>query len=369
MMISRIPIPLKTSAVRVEQDAEIELLDRLETALTRTGFLADRIDIVNFYVSLKHRSLTILAGPAGNGKVALLECMADLLTGSNILQRQLAPGHAWYAGYPANTALIGMHARMITDKLLFAIEEASQPENAQRLFIVGLTHISPAEQLSFFTEVGYQLQHNQIMRVGDVHLSEPITFPPNLLLIGTLDTEDFNSRDDDVLSAGSIVKWSADKGIAQVAVAGESPDFGHEFICSSLHDSRRAYKKLLSVVAGIKQPLQIIMLLRSVFRTQGSELPPDLLNDVILYIANAWSRRGIGLFDPVAARNLEIAFDMALAQLVLPRSRKTILSSEKLQTHLCSILKEHLPRSSAFLKKRCDEHNYLIQRKEFETLS
>lgn len=369
MMISRISIPLKTAAVRVEQDAEIELLDRLETALTRTGFLADRIDIVNFYVALKHRSLAILAGPAGNGKVALLECMADLLTGSNILQRQLAPGHAWYAGFPANTTLIGMHARMITEKLLFAIEEASQPENAQRLFIVGLTHISPAEQLSFFSEVGYQLQHNQIMRVGDVHLSEPVPFPPNLLLIGTLDTEDFNSWDDDVLSGGNFVEWSADIGVPQTATTDKLPDLGYEFIRSSVHDSRRAYKKLLSVMAGIRQPLQIIMLLRGVFRTHGSELPPNLLNDVILYLANAWSTRGVGLFDPVAAHNLEIAFDMALAQLVLPRSRKTILSSEKLQTHLCSILKEHLPRSSAFLEKHCEEHNYLLQRKEYETLS
>lgn len=360
---------MKIATVTIEHDSEIELLDRVETAMVRAGFRADRLDIVNFYVALKHRPLAILAGPAGNGKVALLECIADLLTGSNILQRQLAPGHAWYAGYPANTALIGMHARMITEKLLFAIEEASQPENAQRLFIVGLTHISPAEQLSFFTEVGCQLQHNQIMRVGDVHLSEPIPFPPNLLLIGTLDTEDFNSWDDDLLSGGNFIEWSADKGLPQAAVASESPDFGYEFMRSSLRNSRRAYKKLLSVVAGIRQPLQIIMLVRGVFRTHGFELPPDLLNDVILYLANAWSTRGVGLFDPVAAHNLEIAFDLAVAQLVLPRSRKTILSSEKLQTHLCSILREHLPRSSAFLKKQCEEHNYLKQRKEYETLS
>jgi hypothetical protein len=284
--------------------------------------------------------------------------MADLLTAGNSLQRQIAPGHAWYAGRnPANTALIGMHSRMITEKLLFAIEEASQPENAHRIFVVGLTHISPAEQLSFFTEVGCQLQHRQIMHVGDARLLEPVPFPPNLLLIGTLDTEGFNWRDDDLLSGGTVIEWSASICAQQTAVVGESPDFGYEFMRSSMRNSRRAYKKLLSVVAGIRQPLQIIMLLRGVFRTHGFELPPDLLNDVILYLANAWSKKGMGLFDPVTARNLEIAFDMALAQLVLPRSRKTILSSEKLQTQLCSIMKQHLPRSSAFLKKHCEGYN------------
>jgi hypothetical protein len=81
---------------------------------------------------------------------------------------------------------------MITEKLLYVIEEASQPENAQQVFVVGLTHISPAELLSFFTEIAYQMPHNRIMRLGDAHLSTPVPFPPNLLLIGTMDTMDFN---------------------------------------------------------------------------------------------------------------------------------------------------------------------------------
>jgi hypothetical protein len=369
-MATGIPSPLKTGTITVEPDPEIDLLDRLETALARNGFRANRIDLVNFYVTLKHRPLAILAGPAGNGKVALLGCMAELLTGRNVLQRQIAPGHAWYAGSPANTALIGMHVRMITEKLLFAIDEASQPENAQRPFIVGLTHISPAEQLDFFTEVGYQLQHGHIMRVGDVHLSEPIPFPPNLRLIGTLDTSDCSWWDDDLLlPEGNVVQWSADVSLPQDPAAGESRDFGHEFMRSRIRDSQRAYQKLVSVVTGIKQPLQIIMLLRDVFRTYGLELPPGLLDDVILYLANAWSRRGTGLFEPVAAHNLQIAFDLAVAQFVLPQNQKTILSSEKLQTHLCSILRDRLPRSSALLNKQCNEHNSIIQRKELQTPS
>jgi hypothetical protein len=46
-----------------------------------------------------------------------------------------------------------MQTRLITETLLFMIEEAFQPENAQRVFIVCLTCICPAKLLTFLTEV------------------------------------------------------------------------------------------------------------------------------------------------------------------------------------------------------------------------
>jgi hypothetical protein len=300
-------------------------------------------------VALKHRPLAILVGPPKTGKVALVECLADLLAGSN-LQRQVVQGHAWYAGgKPANTVLIGIHARMITEKLLFAIEEAAQPENVQQVFIVGLTHISPAELRSCFTEVASQIRHKQIMSIGDAHLAKPIPFPPNLLLIGTLDTADPKSWDDDLLAGATMLRWRAKVGNPQGGATRQSQNSGYEFMRSRLRDSRNAYKKLLSVMAGIKQPFRMAMLVRDVFRTQGIELPPDLLNEVILYVANAWSAQGNGLFDPVTSRNLEIAFDLALAQLVLPHSLESIQSSEDLRVQLHSLFREQLPRSSALL--------------------
>lgn len=365
-MIPSLYTPLTTDSL-ISQDSEVELIDRLAAAIAQTGVQVDRTDLANFYVALKHRPMAILTGPAGNGKAAIVECLANLLASSSRgSQRQVVPGHAWYAGgYPANTALIGIHSRMITEKLLYVIEEASQPENAQKVFVVGLTHISPAELLSFFTDVAYQMQHNQIMRIGDTHLSAPVPFPPNLLLIGTMDTTAFNWWDDDLLSGATVIDWHADVVIPQAVPASESQNIGCEFLRSSLRNSRKAYKKLLTVVAGIKQPLQIVMLLRSVFRAHGVELPPALLDEVILYLANAWSAQGNGLFDPVTPRNLEIAFDLALAQLILPHSLEAIRSSEPLQVQLYSILEEQLPRSSAFLKRQCEGYTSLIHRKDF----
>ena len=365
-MTSSIYAPLKTGSV-IDQDSEVELIDRLATAIAQAGVQADRIDLANFYVALKSRPMAILTGPAGNGKAVLVECLANLLVGSSRgPQRQVVAGHAWYAGgQPANTALIGIHSRVVTEKLLYVIEEASQPENTKQVFIVALTHISPAELLSFFTDVAYQMQHSRIMRIGDARLSAPISFPHNLLLIGTMDTTDFNWWDEDLLSGVTILDWRANVGIPQATAASEAQNFGCEFLRCRLRNSRKAYRKLLSVVAGIKLPLQIVMLLRGVFRAHGVELPPALLDEVILYLANAWSAQGNGLFDPVTPRNLEIAFDLALAQLILPHSLEAIRSSEPLQVQLYLILEEQLPRSSAFLKRQCEGYTSLIHRKDF----
>ncbi len=341
---------MKTSSVS-NQDSDFKLIDHLETATEQAGIQVRRIDIANFYVALKRSPMAILAGPAGSGKVALIRCIANLLAGTSSLQSQIVPGHAWYAGTsPANTVLIAMHARMVTEKLLDIIEEASQPQNVQQVFIVGLTHISPAELLSFFTEVAYQIQHNQIMRIGEAHLSTPIPFPPNLLMIGTMDTTDFDWWDEDLLSRATVIDWPANTVISQSEDISVSQDLGGEFLYSSVRNSRKAYEKLLSIMRGTKQPLQAIMLVRDILLEHRLKFSPALLDELIVYLANAWSPHGNGLFDLSTSRNLAIASDIVLAQLVLPRHIVAIQSSETLQAKLYSFLKENMPRSKAFLK-------------------
>jgi len=207
------------------------------------------------------------------------------------------------------------------------------------------------------------------MRIGDAHLSTPIPFPPNLLLVGTMDTTNFDWWDEDLLSGATVIDWQADVVISQAVSVSESQNLGHKFLSSRLRNSRKAYEKLLSLVAGTKQPLQAVMLLQSVFRTHGFEFRPALLDEVILYLANAWSVQGNGLFDPSTFCNLATASDLAVAQLVLPRSLEAIRSSETLQAQLYSILEENLPRSSAFLHRQCEGYTSLIHRKEFEKYS
>ena len=349
----------KTASVTI-QDAEVELIDRLSIAAAEAGARVERIDIANIYIALKHRPMAILTGPAGSGKCAFIKCLASILAGNNGLQRQIMPGHAWYAGgSPANTVLINMHARLITEKLFFIIEEALQPENAQQVFIVGLTHISPAELLSFFIELAGQIQHKEIIRIGDVHLSAPVHFPPNLLLIGTMDTGGFDFWDEDLLGGATVIEWHADMVGSQLEAASASKKLGCVYLHSRVRHSWNAYEKLLTVTATTKQPLQAVMRVQRILQTYGLDFPPGVLDEVILYMSNAWSSKGNGLFDLFISRNLAIATDLALAQLVLPRYIETIQSSSPLQAELYMVLDDHLPRCHAFLKRHSCEHHSL----------
>lgn len=343
---------MKTRSV-INQDAEFELIYRLTVAAAQAGVRVEQTDAANIYIALKHRPLAILAGPPDSGKCAFVKYLEKSLTGGDEAHGQVVLGHAWYAGgRPVNTSLVDMHSRLINEKLLLVIKEALQPENARQVFVIGLTHISPAE-LSFFTEVACQLQDHRMTRVGNIHLTEPVPFPPNLLLIGTMDTLDFDWWDEDLLSGATVIEWRDSVTCLPPMVGSKSLNNGCEFMRSSLRSSHKAYEKLLSVVAGTKQPLQTIMLVRNILQTHGLEFSPGLLDEVILYLANAWSQQGNGLFDPSSSNNLAIASDFALKQLVLPHYLDAIRSSEILQAELYSVLDTHLPRSGAFLRWQC----------------
>jgi hypothetical protein len=358
-MTTSTDILLKTASVIV-QDSEVELIDRLTIAAVDAGVWVERIDIANIYVALKHRPMAILTGPAGSGKCTFIKLLARILAGNDGPQSQIMPGHAWYAGgSPANTTLISMHSRLITEKLFSVIEEALQPENAQQIFIVGLTQISPAELLTFFTELAGQVQRKEIMHIEDIHLSAPLHFPRNLLLIGTMDTGGFDYWDEDLLRAATIIKWRAEMVGSQLESTSESKNLGREYLRSRVRNSWKAYEKLMTVTASTKQPLQAVVLVRRILQAYGMEFSPGVLDEVILYMANAWSAQGNGLFDPSTSRNLAIAADLALAQLVLPRYLEPIQSSGMLQAELYTVLDEHLPRCNAFLRLDSSKHDSL----------
>jgi hypothetical protein len=94
---SIISAPEKTGNV-VIHDREVELVDRLAAAIAQTGFRAERVEVANFYVALKHRPMAILAGPVGGGEAALVKYLVGILADISDLHRQVVPRNAWYAG-------------------------------------------------------------------------------------------------------------------------------------------------------------------------------------------------------------------------------------------------------------------------------
>jgi hypothetical protein len=344
--LSTNPLPHKIQATQADHEAV--LLASLHKAMTENGVSMDQADITNFYVALKSKPLAILAGPAQSGKTALVRGLAQSLSNQNDLSIQMITGHPWWAegsdDVASNTEL---HTRYSTEKVMSIIEEAGQPYNANQVFIACLTQISPAELLSFFTEVSNQLQNGQIMQLGDSHLTEPISFPANLRIIGTMDTNSFDWWDDDLLLSTTVIQWSQASDIPDPLINQGVILDEYEFLQSCIRGKDAAYNKVYPVLKHQRQPLYSLLQVEATLRNYISAL--DLaMDEVMIYLANSWSRLGDGLFHPSPDRNLAIALDIAITQIMLPRAIDAIRNKETLRDRLISILADKYPRSTGF---------------------
>ena len=347
-MTTRSTNPLSYKSQSTQTDHEAVLIASLHKALINTGVSMDQAEITNFYVALKSKPLAILAGPTRSGKTALVRGLAQSLGDQDDLRIQMITGHPWWAeGSDDIASHTELHMRYSTEKMLSIIEEARQSYNAHQVFIVCLTQISPAELLSFFTEVAYQLQNGQIMRLGDTHLTEPMPFPSNLRIIGTIDTNSFDWWDNDLLLNTTVIQWSPPSIIPEPMFNQSVTLDEYEFLQSCIRGKDAAYQKVYPVLKNQRQPLYSLLQVEATLRKYISSL--DLVVDeVMIYLANSWSRLGDGLFHPSPDRNLAIALDMAIKQILLPRALDAIRNRETLRESLITILANGYPRSTAF---------------------
>ena len=337
----------------VRSRGEPEIVACLIRAAAETGVRADPISIINFYVAIKSTQLVILAGPVHSGKIALIQSLARVLTGGDSLRCQMMIGHAQWAGQTSNVALFAeAQTRLNTDKILALIEEAWQSESMNRVFMACLTRISQAELTGFFSEVAFQLRHGQIMRLPSAHLTEPIPYPPNLLLIGTMDDIRPNGLDVDLLSGASVISWPAvEAGSAAnrsqtVALSdGESI-----FLRSCIRNEAAARLKLDYILGRRTQAIRPLLQLAEVFQQHAVPVSGAVMGKAIIYLANAWSNEGVGLFDRVSSHNFVIATDLAIAQTLVPSAREAIRHSTALHSQLKVAFNGRFPRSAALLE-------------------
>ncbi len=336
----------KSKSIRMDHEAL--LLASLHKAFSENGVSMDQVEISNFYVALKSKPLAIIAGPVHSGKTALVQGLAQSLSVQDGIHIQMITGHPWWAEGSDDVARnTELHLRYSTEKMLSIIEEARQPHNAHNVFIACLTQISPAELLSFFSEVSYQLQNGQIMRLGDTHLTKPISFPSNLRIIGTMDTNTFDWWDDDLLCSTTVIQWSQTKEPAEPKLNNKIMLNGFEFLQSCIRGKDAAYRKVYPVLRLQRQPLYSLLQVEAVLRKYISSLVL-VLDEVMIYLANSWSRLGDGLFHPSPDRNLAIALDMSITQILLPRAVDVIRSKKMLRDRLVCILADKYPRSASF---------------------
>jgi hypothetical protein len=331
-------------------DPEVELVRRLVDSVAEGGSNAGRMAIINFYVALKTKPMIILTGDAQIKKTVLVRALSQVLIGDDRMQRQILAGHPWWAGVRgASGTLTSIHTRFVTEKILAAIDEASQPENLGKMYLVCLSEISPAELSSCFVEVAYQLKHGEIMRIGDVHFSRPLRFPENMWLLGTMDTTEMIPLDEHLISEAMIVQGQS--------VEMKSHPLQHKnswqknqitFLRSRIRGRQAAYQKLQSILSERGATLSPFLKVVQRLNNAGRPLPSSVMDHCITYLANAFSIQGEGLFDQIPYRNLEIASDMVIEQILLLSSREKIRASRRIRQELHDLLRT-FPRSQAFL--------------------
>lgn len=330
---------------------EYDAITRFIQMTRETAIPVDPISIVNLYVSLKSKPLAILMGVANSGKSEMVRRLAQFLADGDPMRYQMMNGHAWWAANTHDVAFfIEAQTRFNTMKMLAVIEEAWQPENTNRVFVACLTHISPAELSGFFSEVASQLRRWQITGLPRARLTEPIPYPPNLLLIGTMDTNRFDWSDENLLSKTTLIRWPEDETKPTAESDRESIPLAETgFLVSLIRSEAAARWKLNRILGREQQSLRPLLLAESLLREHEIQLPGSVRGETLIYLANAWSKEGIGLFDQVTAHNHAIALDLAMAQILLPRLGATIRDSPTLGKQLREVMSQ-FPHSVDFLE-------------------
>ncbi|MEK6573775.1 MAG: hypothetical protein AABZ58_05605, partial [Chloroflexota bacterium] len=87
----------------------------------------------------------------------------------------------------------------------------------------------------------------------------------------------------------------------------------------------------------------------SLLREYSVALPDSVRDEVLIYLANAWTRNGRGLFDSAHPHNMTMALDLAMGQIILPRLSATIRHSVTLRKQLGEALEGRFPCSAELL--------------------
>lgn len=341
------------SSISPGYDIEEAVLAHLIRGVQQAGFQVDPKAITNLYVSLKSNPLAVLIVPDHLAAQAVIECFGQTMTNHDPLRFQTMVGHAWWANRNENAALF-TEAQTLwnTGKLFELVHEASQPENRNRVYAACMNQISSAELVEFFSGMAFQLQRGRIIRIGEAHLLEPISFPPNMFLIATMDAERFMCVDDDVLAQTSLIDWNPENQSNSYTLFDKPARLNDEttFLEFCLRNTQYAFEKLQILLKSQNGAIFPLINVINVLKRYQIPFPQAIMREAIIFLANSWSQKGVGLFSEVTKSNLSIALDLAIVQYLFLPFQKMLGDSVRLHRHLCAILDDRSPRSTAFLE-------------------
>ncbi len=342
----QVVIPAKSGVSKIG-----EILKKTGLIRNKTGFIF-KAYITGSQAKLKAGNYYF--SKSESGKEILTKCFFTNLTKGNLYQFQTMVGHPWWASHTSEVvSFTRAQTSFNTLKLESIIEDACNPQNKDRFFIAELIKISAGELEEYFSETAFQLQHNELMRLPGSHFSEPIPFPRNLSIIGTIDTIKFNMGNRELLSQATIIDCDPIKSGSDLPSENfSSATISEKFLLrSSIRDPQQAFRKLSKILKGFPSGLLPFFQAKQVLQKFCPGQPRDSILEGIIYLANSWSATGEGLFDRDSRINLHYALDLAISQSLILPFREQIAKSDTLQKRLYKFINSEFPQTWTFLSQ------------------
>lgn len=289
------------------------------------GGLFPRTLLVTYYVSLKTNPFVVLTGREGAGKAALAAGFAAALVGRESGQFVTIGSDSWARRGSQSSYYRDIHERFGLSQLGEALNEASAPENAGKVFLVLLKGLT-VEELDLYLNRQIRVGpagERRLVVPGVAPEQQPV-LPPNCFITATLHSPRTASPlDMEVLSHAGQIEFSPSLHAGAVVPSLPFPPVGLQRIMlgAAIHDGRRARARLGAILGrtGLRRlgpsPEVAAALLQG-----GAALTRPLREATLAYVANSFDDEGRGLFDPANPhRNAQIAYDSQVVQRLLWR--------------------------------------------------
>jgi hypothetical protein len=273
------------------------------------------------YVALKSKPIAVLHGPAHHGKLAAAREMARRLAGTDSTCVQEMVGHPWWAsGVEGSAVFTAAQERFNLEKIQAVMVEAAMDHSAGRIYVAVLSRISPAEW-NDLAALALQFHRGYVRGDLDEHPRRRLPVSPRIRVIATTDALPPAPWDLLVLRQTSLLPWAVEPGPRLTPqVPGLWPAAKERSLLEgAIRTPRSALRRLRRLTKWQDDLLKPLLSMAHTMNLQGVPDTNRAANEAVVYLANAWTRDGDGLFAPSFNDNLRLAIRSAVKLAMIPR--------------------------------------------------
>jgi hypothetical protein len=332
---------------------ETEVLNQVKSYISAKGYYFDDETLYNYHISLKTRSLVILAGLSGTGKSKLSQLYAEALGLSREHYLRLAVRPSWNDDRYLLGYLNTITGEYITEPAVDFIMQAGQDD--EHLYFFCLDEMNLAHVEYYFSQFLSALEeddplHRNIPLLSprvqrrlkeqgrSVDVPASLSLPLNLLFTGTINVDETTQPiSDKVLDRANTIEFFA-VDLANIPERRPEPEVTP--ISSLTWRSYQAKRPLESYRSHIVE-------IGTILNKADMGLGYRVLREIELYLANSEN-----LLTP------QVAFDLQVKQRILPRVRGTEAIKGVLDELIAFTQQNGLPRS----EQRLNEMKFRLKR-------